>query len=160
MNSAKLQALYQEVILEHHRRPRNRGEMEAPDATVHLNNPTCGDEITLQLRMREGSIDEARFGGQGCAISQASASIMTELVRGKSPAEVDALTARFKEMMHGSADAAADRSLGELRALSGVAKFPTRVRCALLAWNALDEARQNSAESTLRPRQGSEQSRL
>ena len=140
MTSLNLQVLHQEIILAHHRRPRNHGELTDPDASVYVKNPTCGDEVTLQLRMRDGRIIQVRFSGRGCVISQASASMMTEMMRGKTLLEVDALTARFKEMMHGGA-VMADRSLGELRALSGVAKFPLRVRCALLAWNALDEAR-------------------
>jgi len=137
---APLGALYQELILDHYRRPRNRGTLEAPDAEVHMNNPTCGDEITLQLRVRDGAIEEVRFAGQGCSISQASASMMTQQLRGKPLAEAEALAARFREMLHGSAEAARDRALGDLRALAGVAKFPVRVRCAMLAWNALEEA--------------------
>lgn len=135
-----LNALYQELILDHYRRPRHRGEMEAPDVEVRMNNPTCGDEIVLQLRVREGRVDEVRFAGQGCSISQAAASMMAQQVTGKPLAEADALAARFREMLHGSPEAAKDRALGDLRALAGVAKFPVRVRCAMLAWNALEEA--------------------
>ncbi|HEX2187748.1 MAG TPA: SUF system NifU family Fe-S cluster assembly protein [Longimicrobiaceae bacterium] len=135
-----LNALYQELILDHYRRPRHRGEMESPDVEVRLNNPTCGDEIVLQLRVRVGTVEEVRFAGQGCSISQASASMMAQLVTGKPLAEAEALTARFKEMLHGDPEAAKDRALGDLRALAGVAKFPVRVRCAMLAWNALEEA--------------------
>lgn len=135
-----LQSLYQELILQHYRRPRNRGEIEAPDATVHLHNPVCGDEIVLQLRVQEGRIEQARFQGQGCSISQASASMMSQLVEGKSLEEAAALAARFTEMMHGSEEAAHDKSLGDLRALAGVSKFPVRIKCALLAWDALQES--------------------
>ncbi len=139
-SSAALGALYQELILDHYRRPRHRGEMESPDVEVRMNNPTCGDEIVLQLRVRDGTVEEVRFAGQGCSISQASASMMAQQVAGKPLAEADALAARFKEMLHGGAEAAKDRALGDLRALAGVAKFPVRVRCAMLAWNALEEA--------------------
>jgi len=135
-----LQSLYQQVILEHYRKPRNRGEIAEPDAEVHMNNPTCGDEIRIQLRVRDGRVDDVKFGGQGCSISQASASMMTKQLLGKTLDEAHALAARFTEMMHGSEDAAADKALGDLRALAGVAKFPVRVRCALLAWNAMEEA--------------------
>ncbi len=135
-----LGALYQELILDHYRRPRHRGEMESPDVEVRLNNPTCGDEIILQLRVRDGAVEEVRFSGQGCSISQASASMMAQQVTGKPLAETEALAARFREMLHGSPEAAKDRTLGDLRALAGVAKFPVRVRCAMLAWNALEEA--------------------
>jgi len=138
--SSSLQSLYQQVILEHYRKPRNRGEMDDADAEVHMNNPTCGDEIVLQLRVRDGMIDDVRFRGQGCSISQASASMMTQQLIGKSLDEAHAVAARFTEMMHGSEDAAKDKALGDLRALAGVAKFPVRVRCALLAWNAMEEA--------------------
>jgi nitrogen fixation NifU-like protein len=151
MSDASLSALYQELILDHYRRPRNRGVLEAPDAEVHLNNPTCGDEIVLQLRVRGGLIEDVRFGGQGCSISQASASMMTQRVKGKPLAEAEAILARFKEMLHGSPEAARDRALGDLRALAGVAKFPVRVRCAMLAWNALEEA-ERVADETLRRR--------
>lgn len=140
MSSSNLQVLHQEILLAHHRRPRNRGELTDPNASVHVKNPTCGDEVTLQLRMRDGRIIQVRFAGHGCVISQASASMMTEMAQGKTLPEVEALADRFKDMLRGSAEAGTDRSLGELRALSGVARFPLRVRCALLAWNALDEA--------------------
>lgn len=134
-----LRALFQEIILDHYRRPRNRGALEDADVTIHRNNPTCGDQVTVQLRMEDGRIAEGRFGGQGCSISQASTSMMTELVRGMSEAEIRALAARFRDMLHGSEEAAKDRALGDLRALAGVAKYPTRVRCAMLGWDALEE---------------------
>ncbi|CAN5833660.1 SUF system NifU family Fe-S cluster assembly protein [soil metagenome] len=136
----QLESLYQQVIIQHYRHPHNRGVLEAPDAEVHLHNPTCGDEITLQLQVRDGNIADVRFSGHGCSISQASASMMTRQLKGKPLAEADALAARFTEMMHGNPEAATDRKLGELRALAGVSRFPVRIRCALLAWNALSEA--------------------
>jgi nitrogen fixation NifU-like protein len=136
-----LQSLYQELILQHYRHPRNRGEMEEPDVEIHMNNPTCGDEITVQLRIRDERIEQICFRGHGCSISQASASMMTQQLTGASLADADTLAKRFTEMMHGSAEAAADKSLGDLRALAGVAKFPVRIKCALLAWNATEEAR-------------------
>ena len=136
-----LGALFQELILEHYRKPRNRGAIADADATVHMKNPTCGDEIHLGLRLDDdGRIAEVRFLGEGCSISQASASMMTSLLVGKSPAEVQELSARFAAMMHGDEEAARDRSLGDTRALAGVAKFPVRVKCALLGWDAVGEA--------------------
>ena len=114
--------------------------MEAPDVEISMNNPVCGDEITLQLRVEDGDIVEVMFSGQGCSISQASASMMTKQLKGKSVDEADAISARFTQMMHGDEDAAGDRSLGDLRALAGVSQFPVRIKCALLAWNALQEA--------------------
>lgn len=135
-----LEALYQEVILSHYRRPRNHREVEGSTARVHMNNPTCGDEIVLSLRLEGDRIAEVGFTGQGCSISQASASMMTVLLEGRTLAEAEALGGAFRELVHGRATAAESRALGDLRALAGVAKFPVRVRCAMLAWNALAEA--------------------
>ena len=135
-----LQSLYQELILQHYRNPRNRGALPAPDVEIAMHNPVCGDEITLQLGVSGDRIEMARFQGQGCSISQASASMMTLQLEGKTLVDARVLMARFTQLMHGDGEAANDRTLGDLRALSGVAKFPVRVKCTLLAWNALDEA--------------------
>jgi nitrogen fixation NifU-like protein len=134
---ADLSALYQELILDHFRRPRNRGALERPDASAEMRNPLCGDRITLQLACEGGVVRELRFAGEGCAISQASASMMTQALKGKSRADVERLAGRFGEMLAGSAEAAKDPALGELRALAGVARIPVRVKCATLAWEAL-----------------------
>lgn len=143
-DDAQLAAIYQELILDHYRRPRNRGPLDAAHAdrarSARRKNPICGDEMTLAVAFDDDDrVRDARFVGQGCSISQASASMLTQAVRGKSRAEAEALLARFRAMLHGDAGAAADESLGELRALSGVARFPTRIPCATLAWSALDE---------------------
>lgn len=135
-----LTALYQEVILDHYRRPRNRGTIEAPDAAAIKKNPLCGDEVRLELALDGDTVRKARFVGQGCAISQASASMMTQAVEGKTTAEIGEVARRFSEMVAGDPAAAKDAALGELRALAGVAKIPVRHPCALLAWNALAEA--------------------
>ena len=135
-----LSALYQELILDHYRRPRNKGTLERPTHSVSLNNPLCGDEIDLQLRVEGDVIKDVRFIGRGCSISQAAASMMTQLLKEKSLAEARALADRMSTMMHGDEGAARDKALGELRALAGVAKFPVRVKCALLPWNALTDA--------------------
>lgn len=134
-----LASLYQELILEHYKRPRNKGELEQPDREVHMNNPTCGDEVRLQLRFDGDRIADVKFVGEGCSISQASISMMTQVVKGRPVAEALELAERFTQMMHGDAEAAKDRRLGDLRSLAGVAKFPVRVKCALLGWNALEE---------------------
>jgi nitrogen fixation NifU-like protein len=136
----KLSELYQELILDHYRRPRNKGTLAEPTYSVSLNNPLCGDEIDLQLRVEGDVIREARFVGRGCSISQASASMMTQLLKERSVPEALALAGRMSAMMQGDATVARDKTLGELRALAGVAKFPVRVKCALLPWNALTEA--------------------
>ncbi|NJD10224.1 MAG: SUF system NifU family Fe-S cluster assembly protein, partial [Gemmatimonadetes bacterium] len=125
---------------EHYTHPRNTGALEDADARAHLNNPTCGDEVWLMLKLDGDRITAARFVGEGCSISQSSVSMMTQLLVGKSRAEAAELARRFTALMHGDQEAVRDRSLGDLRALAGVSKFPVRVKCALLGWNALAEA--------------------
>ncbi|MGD8321247.1 MAG: SUF system NifU family Fe-S cluster assembly protein [Gemmatimonadota bacterium] len=147
METPKLNSLYQQLILEHYRHPRNKGELPDKSVEIHMRNPTCGDEIRLQLRIEDGRIADAKFVGQGCSISQASVSMMTGLITGKSLDDADGLAERFKAMMHGDADAAKDRSMGDLRALAGVSKFPVRVKCALLGFDALQEALKKTGES-------------
>ncbi len=137
---AELSALYQEMILDHYRKPRNKGTMENADRSVAMRNPLCGDEVDLQVAFDENSISDVKFTGRGCSISQASASMMTQLVKGKSPEEAEALRKKFRQMVMGDASLASDTSLGSLRSLVGVSRFPARVKCALLAWNALEAA--------------------
>lgn len=146
-SDARLAAMYQDIILDHYRRPRGKGALDAAaggaDADLlaaERRNPLCGDEVALQLLVDGDTVREARFTGQGCSISQASASMLTQAVRGKTRAEAEALVRRFVALAHGDAEAAADKTLGELRALQGVARFPARIRCATLAWGALDDA--------------------
>jgi len=136
----QLKSLYQELILDHYKRPRNKGDLPDATAEIHMLNPTCGDEIRLRVRVEGSRVAEARFEGQGCAISQAAASMMTNLLKDKPLSEARALIQRFKDLMHGDAEAAKDRSLKDLRALVGVRKFPVRVKCALLPFDALEEA--------------------
>ena len=139
-NSAEIAALYQELILDHYRKPRNKGKLENADATIEMRNPLCGDEVDLQVIYAGDSIGDLKFSGRGCSISQASASMMTQIVKGKSRAEIDEIRTKFRDLIMGDMAAANDKSLGSLRALSGVSKFPARVKCALLAWNALETA--------------------
>lgn len=138
--SAQIGALYQEMILDHYRRPRNKGELAAADQSVLMKNPLCGDEIGVHVQFDGDKVSDLRFSGRGCSISQASASMMTQLVKGKPLDEIEVLRARFREMVMGDATAAEDTSLGSARALGGVSRFPARVKCALLAWNALETA--------------------
>lgn len=147
METPPLASLYQQLILEHYRSPRNKADLPDKTVEIHMRNPTCGDEIRLQLRIEDGRIADAKFDGQGCSISQASVSMMTQLIQGRSLDDADALAERFKEMMHGDAEAAKDRSMGDLRALAGVAKFPVRVKCALLGFDALQEALKKTGEA-------------
>ena len=139
-SDARLSALYQEVILDHYRRPRNRGTIAEPTGSASLRNPLCGDEVDVQVALHDGKVADVKFAGRGCSISQASASMMTELVKGRTPDEVHALGERFVEMIRGDTEAAKDQALGQARALSGVSRFPTRVRCALIAWEAMERA--------------------
>ena len=140
MTEVPLTSLYQELILEHYRHPRNKGELADHTAEAHVANPVCGDELSVQIRLNGERIEEIAFEGQGCSISQASMSMMTELVKGSERSEAIRLANLFTDMMHGSEGASSDRSLGDLRALQGVSKFPVRIRCALLAFDALREA--------------------
>jgi nitrogen fixation NifU-like protein len=139
-SDARLAAIYQDIILDHYRRPRGKGTLDPADLAAERRNPLCGDEIALQLALDGDVVREARFTGQGCSISQASASMLTQAVRGKTRAEAEALVRRFVALAHGDAEAAGDQTMGELRALQGVARFPARIRCATLAWGALDDA--------------------
>ncbi|MEK9499705.1 Fe-S cluster assembly sulfur transfer protein SufU [Gaopeijia maritima] len=140
METPQLSSLYQQLILEHYKHPRNKGEVEDATAEIHMRNPTCGDEVKLQLRVEDGAVVEVGFTGQGCSISQASVSMMTQKLRGASVDDALELAAKFTRLMHGDDEVARDRSLGDLRALAGVAKFPVRVKCALLGFDALQEA--------------------
>ena len=149
-----LEDLYREIILDHYRNPRNRGELPSPPAHSETGfNPLCGDEITLYLQVGDGTIDDVKLTGQGCSISQSSASMMSTAVKGRSVDEARAVIRKFKSMMsiHESrldgveADtdtAAADDEvkLGDLEALQGVVNFPVRIKCATLAWNTLSQA--------------------
>jgi nitrogen fixation protein NifU and related proteins len=145
-----LEDLYQEVILDHSRRPRNFGELPDAAVRIHGDNPACGDEIHLAAKFNPaGDLQELKFTGHGCAISQASASLMTMKVKGKSRLEaIEILNAFHNLVTKETSDA--PKLLGDLRLLQGVRKFPQRVKCAMLAWRALEEAlRQNAGESTV-----------
>jgi len=139
-----LEDLYREVILDHYRTPRNKGELPPPATCTEGTNPLCGDEIRLFLDVTDGVIRDVRFSGHGCSISQSSASMMTAAVKGKSVADVRALVHRFKEMM--SIEESAEESpapvgsMGDMEALRGVVKYPVRIKCAVLGWNTLLEA--------------------
>jgi nitrogen fixation protein NifU and related proteins len=154
-----LEDLYREIILDHYRSPRNRGELPSPPAAVARgHNPLCGDEITVYLQVDGDTVSDVRVGGQGCSISQSSASMMSQAIKGRSLSDVKSLVRRFKGMMSiesddgdgevgregddaavaAATDPAAD--LGDLAALQGVVKFPVRIKCATLAWNTLLDA--------------------
>lgn len=137
-----LNELYKETILDHYQSPRNRGRLTEPDVANRGNNPLCGDELDLTIKIEDGVIAEIAFTGRGCSISQASASMMTEAVKGRSLAEVEEVYQAVKEMMLGSGSTEgldSDEALGDLLALQGIKQFPVRVKCAVLAWNTLKE---------------------
>jgi len=129
--------LYQEVILDHSRNPRNFGPAERADRTAHGNNPLCGDRVTVFLKINGDEISDAQFDARGCAISLASASMMTEMIKGKSIEEAMALFKKFHALVTGENGIGVGPDLAELQTLSGVKNFPTRVKCATLAWHAM-----------------------
>jgi nitrogen fixation NifU-like protein len=142
-----LEDLYREVILDHYRNPRNKGHLDNPDAVAEGVNPLCGDEITIELKFDGDVVSEVGVEGQGCSISQSSASMMSEAVKGKTRAEIEMMTRQFRSMMSldGEADIGIDPErpgsvLGDLEALQGVSKYPVRIKCASLGWNVLLEA--------------------
>ncbi len=139
-----LDALYQESILEHYKKPRNHGVLEPHSLREEGVNPSCGDEVTLYLRLEDGVITGASFEGEGCAISQAAASMMTEAVMGRSVDSALALAASFRDMLQGAEPA---QELGDLAALRGVAKLPARVKCAALPFATLQVALERNAGS-------------
>jgi nitrogen fixation NifU-like protein len=152
-----LEDLYREIILDHYRTPRNRGVLPVPPARhAEGHNPLCGDEITVFLDIAEHGgvavVDDVKVTGQGCSISQSSASMMSQAVKGKTVPEVRALVRKFKGMMSIETDGdvdgdGADVPLGDLEALQGVVKFPVRIKCATLAWNTLTQALDTPADA-------------
>ncbi len=132
-----LDEIYRETILDHNQSPRNYGHLDHPTKSAGLLNPTCGDQIQLELLIHDGKIADVRFSGQGCSISMASASMMTEAIKGKSIDEALLIAADFKKFVTGDSS---DKPLGDLEALQGVSQFPSRVKCATLAHNALEKA--------------------
>ena len=136
-----LDDIYKEVILDHYKNPRNKREVEGATLTCTRNNPLCGDEITVYVTERDGVLQEVAFTGQGCSISQSSASMMTEALTGMSVDDAETTIKEFRAMMAGEAEPDEDE-FGELVALKGVVKYPIRVKCAILAWDVLQEALQ------------------
>ncbi len=130
-----IEELYQEIILDHYKNPRNKGKMENPDFHRHARNSLCGDEIDIYARVQNGILTEVTFAGQGCSISQSSASMLTEALKGKTVEEAEKLIANFRQMLSGTEENPDEETWGELAALRGVTKFPARVKCAVLAWD-------------------------
>ena len=136
----EIDELYRRAILDHYRNSRNKVKIEEPDIEYDEFNPICGDQVVLQLKLNDGQIGEASFHGQGCSISQASASMMTDSLKGKTLEEAEQFVEIFRQMMRGRTPSERELAeLGDLKALQGVRKFPVRIKCALLAWTALEE---------------------
>ncbi|WP_339254532.1 Fe-S cluster assembly sulfur transfer protein SufU [Sporosarcina sp. FSL W8-0480] len=138
MSTNNLDQLYRSVIMDHYKNPRNKGVLEENNVTIDMNNPTCGDVIHLTLKVEDGIVRDAKFEGEGCSISMASASMMTQIIKNKDIDTAVKYAHLFSDMMLGKEiDDSVD--LGDIEALSGVAKFPARIKCATLAWKAMEK---------------------
>jgi nitrogen fixation NifU-like protein len=147
---ADLQELYQSIILDHNRRPKNYGALEGATCSAEGRNPLCGDEVKVELLVADDAIADVKFTASGCAVSRASASIMTQAIKGKSRAEVEQLFTTFHDLVTGKLkpEPVEARKLGEMAAFSGVARFPIRVKCASMPWHTLRSALRGDAPST------------
>jgi nitrogen fixation NifU-like protein len=143
--SSNLDALYRRVIMDHYKKPRNRGRLENGSHTISMNNPTCGDRIQLTFKVEDGIVEDARFEGEGCSISMSSASMMTEAIKGKKVEDALELSKIFSDMMLGK-EYDGEIDLGDIEALQGVAKFPARIKCATLAWKAMEKGLKNEEQ--------------
>jgi nitrogen fixation NifU-like protein len=135
-----MRSLYQEVILDHNRKPRNFGPLEGANRTAHGYNPLCGDDYEIHLLVEDDVVQDIRFEGEGCAISKAAASMMTSRVKGKPVADAEILIREFREMMAGDLDPESEHHLGHLKVFEGVSKLPNRIKCAVLPWHTLNAA--------------------
>lgn len=132
-----LDTLYRQVIMDHYKNPRNKGTLEKDSVTVDMNNPTCGDRIQLQLDIQDGIVKDAKFQGEGCSISMASASMMTQAIKGLEIEAALKMSEMFSKMMLGEDIDSED--MGDIEALQGVSQFPARIKCATLAWKAMEK---------------------
>lgn len=139
MSFSNLDQLYRQVIMDHYKNPRNKGSLEDGNLTVDMNNPTCGDRIHLTMKVEDGKVTDAKFEGEGCSISMASASMMTQTIIGKDVETAYKLSHVFSEMIQGKEYDEEDLDLGDMEALQGVSKFPARIKCATLAWKAMEK---------------------
>ena len=142
VHQVKLSELYQEVILDHNRNPRNYGPLPDATATAHGVNPLCGDHVTLYVKLEDDRVSDISFQGNGCAISTASASLLTEVLKGKTRRQAESLFETFHDLVTGKApeERPGGPSLGKLRVFAGVSEFPVRVKCATLVWHTLKAA--------------------
>lgn len=141
MSSNNLDTLYRQVIMDHYKNPRNRGIIEDDSLTINMNNPTCGDRIQLTMKVENDLVVDTKFEGEGCSISMSSASMMTQAIKGKPIDEALQMAHMFSDMMQGKdIEVDEDLDLGDIEALQGVCKFPARIKCATLAWKAMEKA--------------------
>ena len=143
MSFNNLDQLYRSVIMDHYKNPRNKGSLEENSVTIDMNNPTCGDRIHLTLKLADDVVEDAKFDGEGCSISMSSASMMTQLIKGKKLNEALELADIFSKMMMGEEFDADQYDLGDVEALQGVSQFPARIKCATLAWKAMEKGVKN-----------------
>lgn len=139
MSFNNLDNLYRQVIMDHYKNPRNKGSLEDGSLTVDMNNPTCGDRIHLTMNVDDGKVTNAKFEGEGCSISMASASMMTQAIIGQDIEDALKLSGIFSDMIQGKDFDEDDLDLGDIEALQGVSKFPARIKCATLAWKAMEK---------------------
>lgn len=140
MSSNNLDTLYRQVIMDHYKHPRNKGTIDGDVIAVEMNNPTCGDTILLQMVVEDGYVKDIKFEGEGCSISLASASMMTQAIKGQALDDALKMSKLFSDMMIGKDIDAGDMELGDIEALQGVTKFPARIKCATLGWQAMEKA--------------------
>jgi nitrogen fixation protein NifU and related proteins len=139
MSFNNLDNLYRQVIMDHYKNPRNKGVLDEGSLTVNMNNPTCGDRIQLTMKVEDGKVTDSKFEGEGCSISMSSASMMTQAIKGRSVEEALKLSKIFSDIMQGNEYDEDGLDLGDIEALQGVAKFPARIKCATLAWKAMEK---------------------
>ncbi len=139
MSFNNLDALYRQVIMDHYKNPRNKGSLDEGNLTIDMNNPTCGDRIRLTMKVEDGIVVDAKFDGEGCSISMSSASMMTQAIKGKDIETALKMSSIFSNMMQGKEYDDSDLDLGDIEALQGVSKFPARIKCATLAWKAMEK---------------------
>lgn len=147
MSFNNLDNLYRQVIMDHYKNPRNKGVLEEGSLTVNMNNPTCGDRIQLTMKVEDGKVADAKFEGEGCSISMSSASMMTQAVKGRPIEEALKLSTVFSDIMQGKDYEEDDLDFGDIEALQGVAKFPARIKCATLAWKAMEKGLKEEEDS-------------
>ncbi|RSK28455.1 SUF system NifU family Fe-S cluster assembly protein [Bacillus sp. HMF5848] len=140
-----LDTLYRQVIMDHYKNPRNKGSLEDDSITIDMNNPTCGDRIHLTLKVEDDKVVDAKFDGEGCSISMSSASMMTQVIKGQSVEDALKMSKIFSDMMQGK-EYDDEIDLGDIEALQGVSKFPARIKCATLAWKAMEKGVHNNKE--------------